>query len=194
MDDADLIQLVLAGEKNAYAKIIDKYEAKLSRYVRKFIWNNDDVADVLQNIFTKSYMYLGSYDRRQSFNSWIYRIAHNEAINFLKKHRRFTLVSLYQMVEFDTLIPLLTSPEKADDRALYREHKAFVDSHLQQLDLKYREVLVLYFYEDMSYEEIAEILRIPKATVGVRLNRAKAKLKVLFEAHEVTPLELLAFD
>lgn len=183
MIDQEIVTKILNGDKDAYGDLVSRYEQKIERYIKKFIWNIDDTRDVLQNIFIKAYTYLNSYDKDLSFSSWLYRIAHNESINFLKKHKRLGF-SFGDIVEIDTILPTLSAKEKADDNAIYRENKELLDKHLEKLDIKYREIIVLYFYEDLSYEEIADILQIPSSTVGVRLNRAKAKLKEFLKNDE----------
>jgi RNA polymerase sigma-70 factor (ECF subfamily) len=179
--DNEIIEKIIRGEKELFSLIVEKYEAKLLRYIKRFIWEADDAPDVLQNVFTRSYVYLNSFDKSQSFNAWIYRIAHNECINFLKKNKKFSGYSIGDILDIDTFIPFLTASEKSDDITNTRESKEEVEKYLNKMDSKYREVLILYFFEELSYEEIAKILQIPVSTVGVRLRRGKEKIKVLME-------------
>lgn len=177
MTDQELVNLIRAGRKDLFSEVVIRYEPKISRYIKKFIWDSDDLDDVVQNVFTKSYIYLNTYDDKQSFNAWIYRIAHNESINFLKKSKPLSV----NFVDIDTFMPYLFAKEKAEDKTLVRENKELVELHLSELEEKYREIVILYFYEDLNYDEISEVLKIPKSTVGVRLNRAKQKLKNILE-------------
>ena len=179
--DNEIIEKIIKGEKQLFGLIVERYESKLLRYVNRFIWDIDDAPDVLQNVFTRSYIYLNSFDKSQSFNAWIYRIAHNECINFLKKNKKFSSYSIGDILDIDTFIPFLTAKEKSDDVTNSRENKEAVEKYLNLIDNKYREVLILYFFEELSYEEIAKILQVPVSTVGVRLRRAKEKIKMLME-------------
>ncbi len=179
--DNEIIEKIIRGEKELFSVIVERYELKLSRYIKRFIWDVDDAPDVLQNVFTRSYVYIKSFDKNQSFNAWIYRIAHNECINFLKKNKKFSGYSIGDILDIDTFIPFLTAKEKSDDTTNSRENKEAVEKYLNQIDSKYREVLILYFFEELSYEEMSRILQVPVSTVGVRLRRAKEKIKVLME-------------
>lgn len=177
MTDQELVNLIRQGRKDLFSEVVLRYEEKISRYIKKFIWDRDDLDDVVQNVFAKSYIYLNTYDDSLSFNSWIYRIAHNESINFLKKNKPKDI----SFIDIDTFIPYLLAKENAEDKTLLRENKELIDLHLSELESKYREVIILFFYEDLDYEEISQILKIPKSTVGVRLSRAKQRLKNILE-------------
>lgn len=170
--DEEIAVLVCKGDKDAFGLLIDKYEQKLTRYIMRFTQNTEDVSDILQVVFIKAYTNLQSFDTSRSFNSWVYRIAHNESVTYLKK-RGGEKVSF---IDFDTFLPHPFAKETSDDLALSREDKEALEQSLSKLSLKYREVLVLYYYDELSYQEIADVLHIPIATVGVRIKRAKEAL------------------
>jgi len=116
-----------------------------------------------------------SFDTTRRFSPWIYRIAHNEFVNALKKKSKEKgNLSLFYV---DVLFPHPIAKETADDPTHRREIAELLEGSLGQLDAKYRDPLVLYYLEDMDYKEIAEVLRIPISTVGVRLQRGKVMLK-----------------
>jgi RNA polymerase sigma-70 factor, ECF subfamily len=170
--DEKLVALIIGGDKESFGELIDRYEQKLTRYVKKFTQNRDDVSDIVQVVFIKAYSNLQGFDTSRSFNSWIYRIAHNESVTYLKK-RGGERVSF---IDFDTFFPHPFAKEASDEKALSREDKEALDKSLDQISLKYREVLILYYYEELSYQEIADVLHIPIATVGVRIKRGKDAL------------------
>jgi RNA polymerase sigma-70 factor (ECF subfamily) len=171
--DEELALRITEGDKDLFGELIDRYEAKLTRYVMRFTQEKDDVADVIQVVFIKAYTNLQSFDTKRSFNSWIYRIAHNESVTHLKK-RGGEKVSF---IDFDTFLPHPFAQETADEKATKREVQELLDNSLDKLSPKYREVLVLYYYDELSYQEIAEILHIPIATVGVRIKRGREALQ-----------------
>jgi len=173
LSDEQIAQAIQDGKHEMFAFIVERYEPKLKRYASKFIKSHTDTEDVIQDVFIKAYRNIQSFDTARKFSSWIYRITHNEFINFIKK-RRIETVPL-----FDTDIIL---PYKEDyDLALSREEvKKALDENLGKLDLKYREPILLYYIEDFSYKEISDILHIPVATVGVRINRGKKLLKDIY--------------
>lgn len=172
--DEELALLVQQGKTERFGDLVERYEAKLLRYARKFLLDPDDAQDIVQDIFIKAYENLQSFDASRRFSPWIYRIAHNEFVNALKKResRRTTFA-----IDFDTLFPHLQAPDTSDSVALERDSRETIEKYLDKLDAKYREPLILYYLESMDYREIADILRIPVSTVGVRLARARAMLQ-----------------
>ncbi len=173
--DEDIAKKVQKGDGESFGFLIERYEAKMLRYARKFLFDTEDARDVVQEVFIKAYTNIRSLDTSRRFSPWIYRIAHNEFINALKKKGRDKSFPF----DFDLLFPHPVARETADRQATTNELRAMLDRCLDKLPAKYREALVLYYYEEMEYQEIAEILKIPVSTVGVRLNRGKNKLKQL---------------
>ncbi len=171
--DEEIALSVQNGEPAAFGLLVERYEPKLLRYAKKFLFETEDARDQVQEIFIKSYANIQSFDTKRSFSSWIYRVAHNEFINAIKKKGREPL----SFFDPDTLFPHPTAPEQADDELKSNETRQLVEKYLTKLDAKYREPLVLYYYEDMNYKQIAEILHIPTSTVGIRIKRGKESLQ-----------------
>lgn len=171
--DEKLAERICNGEKELFGALIDRYEEKLMRYVRRFVHNEDDVCDIVQNVFIKVFVNLQSFDTSRRFNPWIYRIAHNETVTFLAKRGNERI----SFIDFDTLFPHPFAEETADKATLDKEMETMLASSLSRIPLKYKEVLVLYYFEELSYQEIADILRIPVPTVGVRLRRGREHLE-----------------
>lgn len=165
------------GNAQAFGLLVERYEAKLLRYAKRFLFGYEDAEDQVQEVFIKAYSNIQSFDPNRSFNSWIYRIAHNEFINAIKKRGREPL----SFFDPDTLFPHPTDPHQADHEVQANELKTMLDSCLNQLDPKYREPLVLYYYEEQDYQEIADIMHIPPSTVGVRLRRGKEQLQIVYK-------------
>lgn len=173
--DEVIARQVQAGEAEAFGELVARYQDKMIRYGRRFLYGYDDVEDAVQEVFIKAYQNIKSFDANKKFSSWLYRIGHNEFINTIKKKGREPL----SFFDSDTLFPHPLSRDHADGGIVRREAREQVESGLDKLAPKYREVLVLYYLEELSYQEIADILRIPLSTVGVRLARARAALKKL---------------
>lgn len=172
---------VQRGDAEAFGELIKRYQGKLMHYARKFLFEPDDASDVVQDTFIKTYQNIQSFDTARRFSPWIYRIAHNELVNALKKRS----ASRTFFVDLDTVFPHLPANDTADSMALERDLRESLDAELQKLDAKYREPLVLYYLEGMDYREISEILQIPVSTVGVRLARGRAFLKGLAGAKDI---------
>lgn len=172
--DEELARMVQDGDSEKFGLIMSRYGGKLFRYGKKFMSDTDNIEDVVQDVFIKTFQNIKSFDLKQRFSPWIYRIAHNTYINAIKKSNSGPLY----LFDFDTLISHSYADEDpAVKEREQREIKELVDKGLSQIDPKYREALVLYYIEDLSYKEISEILQIPVGTVGVRVMRAKELLK-----------------
>ncbi len=181
--DEAIVQLITEGDKDLFGELIDRYEAKLTRYVMRFTQQRDDVSDIIQVIFIKAYTNLQSFDTSRSFNSWVYRIAHNESVNHLKKQGGQKI----SFIDFDTFFPHPFAKEESDTLALSREDREQLEKSLSGISPKYREVLVLYYYDELGYQEIADVLHIPIATVGVRIRRGKEALQKILKANNYQP-------
>lgn len=171
--DEEIAALVQQGAAEHFGLLIERYEAKMLRYARRFLFDGDDSKDVVQDVFLKAYMNIQSFDTAQKFSPWLYRIAHNDFVNALRKRSRGPIFAF----DLDAFLPHATAPETADGEAQKQEMREMLDEGLGRLDGKYREPLVLFYFEDMDYKEIADILQIPISTVGVRLQRGKVMLK-----------------
>lgn len=171
--DERVAEAVQAGDIEAFGVLIERYEAKLKRYARKFLNYQEEIEDLVQDVFIKSYTNIQSFDSRQRFSPWIYRIAHNTFVNELKRKERGSFI----LFDADTILPQLPAKETTDKAVLDAELQTELDSLIVELPAKYREALILHYYEALSYQEISEVLQIPVTTVGVRMSRARDKLK-----------------
>ncbi|MCA9358957.1 RNA polymerase sigma factor [Candidatus Kaiserbacteria bacterium] len=182
--DEELVVKTLT-DKSYFGELVDRYEAKLSRYVTRLGVNNpDDKLDVLQDIFLKTYRNLNSFDTSMKFSSWIYRIAHNETISWYRKKN--VRPEGHLIAESDELISFLSSSEEAADISFDKTKNAeVVGKALGELDDKYRQVIILRFFEHKEYEEISDILKVPVGSVGTLLHRGKKQLASVLNQDEI---------
>lgn len=178
--DQEIVALALK-ERAVFGELVDRYHARLRRYITRLgVKNPDDQEDVLQEIFIKIYRNLNNFDQNLQFSSWAYRIAHNEAVSWYRKLK--VRPEGYLVAEPETLFELMAderqNPAERVEKALDAE---MVGQALEQLDEKYRTVLVLRFFEHMEYEEISDVLKVPVGTVGTLVHRAKKQLKKSLE-------------
>jgi RNA polymerase sigma-70 factor, ECF subfamily len=178
-NDNKIVDRVIGGDLDAYAEIIDKYEDKLQRYVSYLIGDTTLAKDVVQETFIKAYQNLQGFNRSFKFSSWIYRIAHNEAMNAVKKNRD----QLSEDVELNKELSYKSNIEERIDSELLKKD---VEDCLILLEPKYRSVVQLVYFENMKYDEVADVLRVPRSTVGVWLARAKKQLKSICEKKGVS--------
>lgn len=170
-------------DQQHFAVLIERYIPKLTHYIRRrSLATSDDIEDLLQNIFIKVYRNINEYDTSLLFSSWIYRIAHNEMIDWYRREKRRTTLSLDD--EAQDIVSKLFTEEDHFARFSHAEQKQLVIDAVNTLDEKYKDILLLRFFEEKSYEEVADILQIPAGTVAVRINRAKKQLEKNLTKHE----------
>lgn len=171
--DEELVALSLT-DQGYFCWLVKRYEQKLARYVIRISGaTKEEAEDILQEVFVKVYRNLNDFDPDLKFSSWIYRIAHNQVISHYRRQKaRPRSVELSDELA-NHLSADLDLVKEIDSKIL----KAKVKNAIGNLDVKYREVLVLRFFEEKSYEEISDILKKPPGTVATLVNRAKKRLK-----------------
>jgi RNA polymerase sigma-70 factor (ECF subfamily) len=177
LSDEALAAAVQNGDTDMFGPLIIRYEKKLFRYGRRFLSNPDNITDLVQDIFIKTYENLRDFEPERSFSPWIYRIAHNVFVNALKKQQGSRLV----FVDFDTFTrhPVYEDPLETEKER--QELQNEIEVCLEKIDQKYKEVIILHYFEELGYKEISEVLHIPIGTVGIRLRRGKESLKECYE-------------
>ena len=172
VSDEVLAGLIAGGDERSFAMLMDRYQAKLMRYGRKFLPNVDEIEDVVQDVFIKTYQNIKGFDPARSFAPWIYRIAHNVFVNALRDRARDPLL----FVDYDALM-LHPDPHDGESAREREEVRTLVEQGIEKLSPTYREVIILYYLEELGYQEIADVLHVPVGTVGVRLQRARGALR-----------------
>ena len=173
--DEEVVSRALT-EKAAFAEIVSRYESKLLRYIRRIgVYQEQDAEDVLQNVFLKVYRHLNDFDPSLSFSSWIYRIAHNETVSFLRK-KNVRPQGHYVYDSEDALKRICDEYDTANEAEsnINQEH---IRASLSKIKQKYRDVIILRYFEEREYKEISDILKIPTSSVGTLLHRAKKSLQ-----------------
>lgn len=167
-------------DPDAFAVLMHRYEAKLLRYIRRLGVALNDLEDVLQEAFLRMYKHLTSFNPSLSFSAWAYRITHNQAVSWLRKHKKpeqQSTVSLDQETEDGLkLLDRLESENSIEQDAQRADLALNVRKAVYALPQKYKDVLVLYYLESKTYDEISDILKKPSGTVATHVRRAKSKL------------------
>ncbi len=177
--DQELVARAIAN-KEAFAAIVRRYEAPLLRYIVRLGCKDLSAAeDLLQEILIKTFVHLNDYDTSLQFSSWIYRIAHNEIVSYFRKEKSRPSVLVQGDGSF--LFENMTDDAGLTELEGSRHTAAEIQGVVDRLETKYREVIVLKFFEEKSYEEISDILQIPQGTVATLINRAKKKIKFHLE-------------
>jgi len=172
--DEQIVVLTLKNQ-DYYLCLMRRYEAKLLNYILKISnISREDAEDILQEVFVKAYQNLNDFDLNFKFSNWIYSIAHNTTISaFRKKKVRPQTISW----EDKDLNNILKSTLDIEDTSLQKLSYKQIVKIINQLPLKYKDVLILKFVEGKDYREISDILHKPMGTIATLINRAKKSLK-----------------
>ena len=173
--DENIALEVQKGHGEAFGALVLRYQPKLSRYARKFLFRGDDIEDLVQDVFIKAYTKMQSFDSKQRFSPWIYRIAHNVFLNAVRDNAKDR--ANFSLFDVDVLFPHPIAKETADDEAKRDEMKRMLDVSLGSLDPKYHEPLVLYYFEDLDLKSISQVLQVPISTIANRIKKGKLMLR-----------------
>lgn len=173
--DAELVRQALAGSQEAYRVILTRYQRPVFSLIRRMVGEAAIAEDVAQEVFVKAFHALDSFDQRRKFSSWLFKIAHNSAIDQLRR-RRLDTVALEttdsEQVDLVTVIADMAA-ESPETRMERRDLAAAIEGAVSSLRPEYREVVVLRFQEGLAYEEIAEVTGLPLGTVKTHIFRAR---------------------
>ena len=179
--DQAVVERVLKGDADAFSTLVERYQDRIYSVVLNYVSNPEDAVDIAQDTFIKAYSKLRSFDSASAFYTWLYRIAVNTAIDFLRKRKsRFT-----ESLDDDRFAETGFEPESKDPStdpegvAARREQARLLRSAMSKLSDKLRAVVVLHDVEGLSQEEVADVLRVPVGTVKSRVSRARAELRCL---------------
>ncbi len=179
------LALAVRSDTQVLGEIIERYEPKLDRYIaRKSSADTSDRKDILQNIFIKVYKNINDFDTSLTFSSWIYRIAHNEMIDWYRRERRRPHLSLEGS---DGILETIRSEISASELVEKEELRRMIQKTFETLPEKYQSIAELRFFEEKSYDEIADILAIPPGTVAIRISRVKKMLSEQLSSYGKQP-------
>ena len=181
IEDASLVRQTLEGSQEAFQALVERYQSRLFALARHYTKNPVDVEDIVQEAFLKAYSRLETFQHQSSFYTWIYRITTNTVLDFMKRHGRNPV----QAVEDPELVsenaptgdPGSTRALSPHARMERTEISEITETVLSELPEIFRTALVLREFEQLSYQEIADVLGISIGTVESRLFRARARFR-----------------
>ena len=182
------IDQVLQGNINAFTYIVDRHKDKAFNLAFRICCSREEAEEIAQDSFLKAYRALGSFKRKSSFSTWLYRIVYNTAVSYVRIKKREILSLEDFPVDATDFIGTGTSEKEAE--AEYR--RSLINFAFQKISEEDRSLLTLHYYEEMSTEEISEVIGISKSNVKVKLFRARQKMFQIFENAEkkrTTPYE-----
>lgn len=177
MEDAEIIQQVLAGHHEKFAGLVERYQAPLIHFLRRTLGSDEDVFDCAQDAFLAAYRNLSRYSEEHPFRAWLYTIARNKALDLVRKRRREL-----PLILDDNIVDHQPLPEEA---WLAKEQASMLTEVLNELPEHYGQALYLRFHQELSYEEIALVLEVPVSRVKTYLYRGKEKLRQHLERRAI---------
>lgn len=180
LTDSELIAKSIRGREDSFEELVRRYQRPITAYVYRMLNDYDASLDVAQEVFIKVYNSLEKYSSDYKFSTWLYRIAHNAAIDHMRRNSA-NLQSLETESEDGAyqlqLESSLLSPEEERERSEWRTE---IDAVVRCLPAVYRELIVLRHSQELSYDEIAEVTELPLGTVKNRLFRAREMMREIF--------------
>jgi RNA polymerase sigma-70 factor (ECF subfamily) len=170
--DVELVEQTLGGKQDAFAVLVERYKDAVQNLAYRMLSNATEAEDVTQEVFVRAYTQLATYKPAHKFSTWLLSIASHLAIDQLRR-RRFLALPLEDVPFLEWITDLGAGPEQS---ALVGEQQDEIQAYLQRLHSKYRAVIVLRYWYDLSYEEIAAALNLTSALVKARLHRARELL------------------
>jgi len=170
-DDTYLIELFKQDSEKAFRRILDKYQDRIFNLCVYMLRSREDAQEAAQDAFIKAYRGLKDFTPRASLYTWLYRISINTCIDYTRKYR-------VSFVDDEDAIVEIASPEPSPEAlSQSREVTAIVQKALESLTPDFRAIIVLREMEELSYDEIAEVLQVSIGTVKSRISRAREELR-----------------
>jgi RNA polymerase sigma-70 factor (ECF subfamily) len=180
LTDGQLIETAIGGREDSFEELVRRYQRPITNYVYRMLSDYDAALDVTQEVFIKVYNSLARYSSDYKFSTWLYRIAHNAAIDYMRRNsvnpqsiEAENADGSYQL-QIESTRP---NPEQERERSEWRTE---IESVVKCLPAVYRELILLRHAQDLSYDEIAEITNLPLGTVKNRLFRAREMMREIF--------------
>lgn len=184
--DRELVAIAVSGFDGSFEELVRRYQRPISAYVYRMVGNYESALDLTQEIFIKVYNSLNRYRAEFKFSTWIYKIAHNAAIDHLRRTatREQSLVIGPEGDSFD--LPLESARLSPEQESEQKERRGEIEAVVRALPANYRELIILRHSQDLSYEEIVEVTGLPLGTVKNRLFRAREMMRQQFVDKGIT--------
>lgn len=186
VSDRELVAIAVEGFDGSFEELVRRYQRPISAYVYRMVGNYESALDLTQEIFIKVYNSLNRYRAEFKFSTWIYKIAHNAAVDHLRRSatREQPLVVGPEGDSFD--LPLESSHLSPEQESERKERRGEIEAVVRALPANYRELIILRHSQDLSYEEIVEVTGLPLGTVKNRLFRAREMMRQQFVDKGIT--------
>ncbi len=176
LSDNQLVLLVSDGDASAFEVLFDRYKDAIRKfYIQRCSGgNSEDIEDLMQETFVKVFLNIDKYNSAYTFGQWIYTIARNNLIDWVRKRRDD--LSIDSLRSGSDLLQSASSEVLPDERIINSQRRTELERHLAVMTPRYRELIELRFFKEYSYEEIASALSLPLGTVKTQIHRAREQL------------------
>ena len=177
-EDAHLITQALKGDQAAFKRLRQKYHDAIFNLIYRIVRDKEEVEDLTQEAFIKAFTSLPSFNEEYAFSTWLYKIATNNSIDYIrrKKLQTFSIDKPIESKDSDYSFELPDSSRGADQEMISSQRKKMIEEAINSLPAKYRQVILLRHVEEKDYQEIAGILHLPLGTVKAHIFRAREML------------------
>jgi RNA polymerase sigma-70 factor (ECF subfamily) len=184
--DRELVAIAVEGFDGSFEQLVRRYQRPIAAYVYRMVGNYESALDLTQEIFIKVYNSLSRYRSEFKFSTWIYKIAHNAAVDHLRRSstREQSLVAGTESDSYD--LPIESAHPTPEQESERKERRGEIESVVRTLPANYRELIILRHSQDLSYEEIVEVTGLPLGTVKNRLFRAREMMRQQFVDKGIT--------
>ncbi|CAG7652778.1 ECF RNA polymerase sigma factor SigW [Paenibacillus solanacearum] len=181
--DTRLAKLARGGDRAAFAELVELYRDKIFHLAYRMLHNRHEAEEIAQETFLRVYTNLDRYDENQKFSTWIYRIGTNLCIDRLRKRKAtFSLDAELNEGEGGDWYNTLASPEESpDNQVVLSETQQQIRESIETLPEKYKAVVILRYLQDLSLQEISDVLSMPVTTIKTRLHRGRDFLRKKLE-------------
>ncbi|MCM3873956.1 MAG: sigma-70 family RNA polymerase sigma factor [Pyrinomonadaceae bacterium] len=186
--DRDLVATATTGVEGSFEELVRRYQRPISAYVYRMVGDYEAALDLTQEIFIKVYGSLARYRSEFKFSTWIYKIAHNSAVDHLRRNagRERSLSSGLEGDQYE--LPIQSSSLSPEQESERKERRLEIEVVVRSLPTAYRELIVLRHSQDLTYEEIVEVTGLPLGTVKNRLFRAREMMRQQFVDRGITSM------
>ncbi len=178
-DETELLELARKGDSQAFGALVERYQRRVIGVAQAIVHNQDDAVELAQETFVRAYENLAKFESRSSFSTWLYRIAANLSIDFRRREGRHTVL---RGEDAETEIQRLPSPRGDSFQEIARAQlSGRINQALKELTPEHRAVILLREVEGLSYDEISEVLQVPRGTVMSRLHYARGRMRAILK-------------
>ena len=186
--DCDLVVRAVAGREESFEELVRRYQRPIAAYVYRMVGDYEAALDLTQEVFIKVYNSLSRYRSEFKFSTWIYKIAHNSAVDHLRRYGTREQSLTGEIEGEPRELPLESRRLSPEQEYAGKERREEIEYVVRQLPSAYRELILLRHSHDMSYDEIADVTGLPLGTVKNRLFRAREVMRQQFVERGITSI------